>query len=320
MPAWPHDLLTLAAAVLPVFLIIALGFGLRRVGMISATGGSELARLTYWVGLPCQLFVVVSGTDLRQVFDLRSALSAVGGFIVGLVLVLWSSRGLRPAERGSLTTGMCRANAAFVGLPVVHLAAQALPLEQGARLTAAYAVLLPVMVPMFNVGSTLGFLLPQHGLTRRGLFKVLGELTRNPLIIASLAGVAVSLWRSGQGIGGSVGATFILLAGSATPLALLATGAELDLAVMRARPGLLAVACFGKLLLLPGLTWALGWMIGADPAALAAAVVLMACPAAVASGPMARQLGGDEALVAAIIVATTMLAPLTLVLWLAALT
>jgi predicted permease len=103
-------------------------------------------------------------------------------------------------------------------------------------------------------------------------------------------------------------------------LALLATGAELDLRLLISRPGLLMTACVGKLLLLPGLTWVLGWWIGADPVALAAAVVLMACPAAVASGPMARQLGGDEALAAAIIVATTIMAPLTLVLWLMLLT
>lgn len=320
MPTWLHDLLTLTGAVLPVFVVIALGFGLRRSGMISASGGGDLVRLTYWICLPCQLFSVVAGTDLRQVFDLRSAAAALGGFAVGLTLVLWATRRLPPPERGSLSTCMCRANAAFVGLPVVHLAAQALPSGQGVHLEAAYAVLIPVMVPAFNIGSTVGFLLPQHGLTRRGVSKVFSELPRNPLILASLAGVAVSLWRSGQGLGGPLGAVITLLAGAATPLALLATGAELDLRVLRARPGLLAVACFGKLLLLPALTWALGWLIGAEPVALAAAVVLMACPAAVASGPMARQLGGDEALAAAIIVATTLIAPLTLVLWLALLT
>jgi predicted permease len=320
MPVWIHNLITLSGAVLPVFIVIALGFWLRRGGMISATGGGELARLTYWGGLPCQLFVVVAATDLRVVFDLRSATAAVGGFIIGLSLVLWFSRRLAPAERGSLSTGMCRANAAFVGLPVVHLAAQTLAPEQGAHLMAAFAVLIPVMVPAFNVGSTLGFLLPQHGMTRRGWIKVMGELPKNPLIIASLAGVLVSLWRSGQGIGGTTGAVLVLLAGSATPLALLATGAELNLSVMRAKPMLLMIACMGKLLVLPALTWGIGRVIGADPVALAAAVVLMACPAAVASGPMARQLGGDEAVVAAIIVATTLVAPVTLVVWLAVLT
>nr|MBA3684779.1 AEC family transporter [Planctomycetota bacterium] len=48
--------------------------------------------------------------------------------------------------------------------------------------------------------------------------------------------------------------------------------------------------------------------------------VLMASPAAVASVPMARQLGGDEALMAAIIVVTTVCAPLTMLVWLALLT
>lgn len=56
------------------------------------------------------------------------------------------------------------------------------------------------------------------------------------------------------------------------------------------------------------------------PESLAVAVVLMACPAAMAGLLMARELGGDEHLTAAAIVATTVAAPFTLVLWLAFLT
>jgi predicted permease len=319
MPVWIHELLNLSQVVLPVFLVIALGFALRRGDMLSVTGTIDLARVTYWIALPCQLFVVVAASDLRHVFDWASAGAAIAGFVIGLALVLWGSRSLPPAEQGSLSTCICRANAAFVGLPMMQLVARVLPAEEGQHLQAAYTVLIPLMVPAFNVGSTLGFLLPQHGVTAHGLRKIFAQLLRNPLIIASLAGILASLAGGLEMLGGTVGATLGLLAAAATPMALLATGAELDLAVLRARPGLLMLACLGKLILLPGLTWLIGWLIGANSVALAAAVMLMACPTAVASGPMARQLGGDEAMVAAIIVASTVAAPITLVMWLAVL-
>ena len=51
-----------------------------------------------------------------------------------------------------------------------------------------------------------------------------------------------------------------------------------------------------------------------------AVVVMMACPTAIAAGPMARLLGGDERLVVAVVVTSTALAPLTLLGWLAVLT
>ena len=47
---------------------------------------------------------------------------------------------------------------------------------------------------------------------------------------------------------------------------------------------------------------------------------MMACPTAIAAGPMAALLGGDERLVTAVVVTTTALAPVTLLVWLVLLT
>jgi predicted permease len=71
-----------------------------------------------------------------------------------------------------------------------------------------------------------------------------------------------------------------------------------------------------KLVLVPALTWAAGMALGVEPLALTAAVVLMACPVAVASVPMARMLGGDAELMAALVVLTTVAAPVAMLGWL----
>lgn len=310
-----QELQVLARAVAPVVVVLVLGRLLARWGLITAVGAADLNRLVYWVGLPAQLIVVVAASDLRQAFDPAAVGAAVLSFVIVLGLTLALTRHRTPAERGSLASGVARANAAYVGLPVVTLAGQALGDARGVQLLAVFTVVLAVMVPVFNIGSVLGFVVPQHGLLGGGWRRSLCELPRNPLIIACLIGIALAWFTPGRLGGTLVGDSLLLVAQASLPLALLVTGAALDLRRIRAAPFLLTVAALGKLVLAPALTAVLAWAFGAGAIGIAAAAILMACPTAVANVPMARQLGGDEALMAAQVVLTTVIAPVSLVLW-----
>lgn len=304
-------------AVVPVVAVLLLGRVLAKGGLLSPTGAMELNRLVYWVGLPAQLLLSVANADLRQAFD-GPALAAAGlSFVIVLGLTLLLSHRRSPAERGSLVSGAARANAAYIGLPIIILVAQALPAETGVHLVPTYTVILAFMVPLFNIGSVLGFVLPQHGVNAGGMRQTLRALPRNPLILACVAGMALSWWAPGILYhNANVVATSIqLVAQAALPLALLVTGAALDVTKLRASTGLLLCTASGKLILAPAVTAALAWAFGATPTGIITATILMACPSAVASVPMSRQLGGDESLMAAQVVLTTLLAPITLILW-----
>lgn len=309
------EVLAMAASVLPVVIVLVIGRLITLAGLLTPVGASDLNRVVYWIGLPAQLFVVVARSDPRQAFELSAAMAAVVGFCVALVVSLLATRRLDPAARGSIASGVARSNAAYVGLPVVMLAAQTLGEERGGQLNAVYPVLLALMVPIFNIGTVIAFVVPQHGLNRRGLQRSVAQLPKNPLIIACLAGLACAYFTPGILHGTVVESSLNLLAASSLPLALLVTGAALDLSRIRAAPGLLIAAAVGKLLIVPGIVAGLAWLAGASQVGLAAATVLMACPTAVANTPMARQLGGDEALMAAQVVLTTIISPITLVLW-----
>lgn len=310
-----HDFLVLARAVAPVVAVLVLGRLLARWGLITAIGAADLNRLVYWVGLPAQLIVVVAASDLRHSFDAAAVSAAVIAFTIVLVMTLAVTWRRPPAERGSLASGVARANAAYVGLPVVTLASLTLSGGRGEQLLAVYTVILAVMVPVFNVGSVLGFIVPQHGISRGGWRRSVRELPRNPLILACVLGILLAWFAPGVLTGTLIGDSLTLLAQASLPLALLVTGAALDLARIRAAPVLLLLAALGKLLLAPALTAALAWACGAGAIGIAAAAILMACPTAVANVPMARQLGGDEALMAAQVVLTTVIAPISLVVW-----
>ena len=312
-------LLTLLGALAPVVLLIACGRGLRLAGVLTPAAGAELGRLLFWVILPARLLIECGRADLRASFDGPALIAGFTAFVAALMVGWWASRGQDPGVRGTVMTGTARANSAFVGLPVITLVAATLAPALRTELLAAFALSLAAMVITFNVGSVVAFRLPYHGVSWAGLRDSVVELPRNPIIGACVMGSLLSLWRPGAMTGTWVGTAADLLGAAAVPLALLVTGADLELSTVRRQPWLVGAIVAGKLVLVPGATWGLCHLLGAGPTATMAMTLLMACPTAVIAGAMARQLGGDDKLMAAVVVATTTLSPLTLLIWLAAL-
>lgn len=316
MTGWLHDLTLLSGALLPVFALVALGLVLRLINLVGDEGVEALNRLVYWIALPTQLFLVISRCSMLHDVPGWGLVATLTSYLVGMALAWWATAGMSPPARGSIVSGVARPNAAFIGLPVVQLLAATMPSAGAQSLLAAYSVLLGVMVACFNMGAVAAFLLPHQGLTRAGLLRTLSELPKNPLIIGSVAGVVASMVKPGLVDGTLMEPALGMLASLAIPLALLLTGLQLDVSRMRRDPKLLMLATLGKLVVVPALTWAIGLALGLQHDVLVAAVIMMACPVAIASTPMARLLGGDAELMAATIVSTTVCSPLTLIGWL----
>ena len=310
------DLWLLLGALIPVFALVAVGWSLRRFRLISDQGVEDLNNVVFWVALPTQLFVLVSSVDIRHHFDGTALMAALGGFIAGLVGSWWLCRAMPAPIRGTIVAGVARPNAAFIGLPVMQLLAAALPPAEATALLTAFGVLLGAMITAFNAGSVLALRLAHQGVTMAGLLTVLAHLPRNPLIVACALGTIASLIKPNLLHGHVVGDSVELLARAAIPMALLLVGMQLDLGLMRRNRLLLSLIAIGKLLLVPAATWGLGLALGVSGPALMAAVVLMACPVAIAAVPMARLLGGDAELMAAMVVVTTIAAPVALLGWL----
>jgi len=153
------------------------------------------------------------------------------------------------------------------------------------------------LVPSVNLLSV--FVLSRHGsaaaLTWRGLAR---QVASNPLILACLLGAALNL--AGLGLPPVLGPMMEVLSRAALPLGLLAVGAALDFSSLRGQQGLVAVAVGLKLVLLPGVTATLCWALEVQGAAAFVAIAFNALPTATSSYILARQLGGDARLMAAI--------------------
>jgi malonate transporter and related proteins len=179
---------------------------------------------------------------------------------------------------------------------------------------ALAAIAVAVMVPLANMLSVV-VLLHHAGRGGADLLLLVRLLSRNPLVLASFAGILVQVLAFPVT---EVAATTVdLLGRAALPLGLLAVGANLDLGEARSKVAPIATATLLKLVAMPALVWAGSAVLGVESAARTAALLCAAVPGASSSYILARQLGGDAPLMANITTAQTLaaMATMPLVLW-----
>nr|WP_255500885.1 AEC family transporter [Caulobacter sp. RHG1] len=141
-------------------------------------------------------------------------------------------------------------------------------------------------------------------------FKVIGNLARNPLLIAPVFGLAWSA--AGLTLGGPLETFVRLLAGSTTPCALVALG--LFLAIRRDVPGAKAPPiAFTALKLVgqPALTGLAAIALGLPHALMAIAVVIAALPTGTGPFMVAEYYGREAVVTSKTILMTTALSAVT---------
>lgn len=211
---------------------------------------------------------------------------------------------LPPPAFGSVFQGAIRTNT-YVGLA----AAGALLGQPGLVLAS---VGIAVVIPLVNVLSVVALIaLGTRGAkVRERLPRALVEVARNPIILAIGLGALINL--AGIHKPAVLADTLEILGHAALPVGLLAVGAALDLRAARAGGIALAFSCVIKLLLVPAATWLAGQLIGVQGITLTVAVLFNALPVSPSAYVLARQLGGDGALIAGILTAQTLLAAATM--------
>lgn len=298
---------SITAALGPLFLLILFGAALGYWRWPSPDFWPAMERLIYFVLFPAMLVGTLATADVSQVPVGRLALVLLGAIVFFGLLIWWLRHWLQltPAAFTSVFQGAVRFNT-YVGVA----GAAALHGELGAT-TAAVAVAL--MVPVVNVICVASFV-SAGTLGSASMGKSVMALVKNPLILACLTGIALNL--TGIGLPGWSQDTVGLLGRAALPLGLIAVGVALrPAALLRIDRGLLATNSI-KLMLMPALVLALAWALGLDTISRDVALLFAALPTATSAYILARQLGGDAELMAAIITGQTLLAMLTLPLWL----
>lgn len=291
----------------PIFFIMVLGYGLRRGGFPGEAFWPCAEKLTYYLLFPALLVRSLATAQLGDyaVAPVAGVIVAALGAMTALLFWLRPRLGANGPAFSSVYQGSIRFNT-YVGLA----AAGALFGPPG--ITVA-ALAIAILIPLVNVLCVAVITRAVQAHQARPA-AMLASMARNPLILACLGGIALNI----TGIGLPPGSATVLdiLARAALPLGLLAVGAGLRLRVAFDRRGLLLAAAALKLLALPLLVLALAPALGLERLETAILVLFAALPGAPSAYILARQLGGDAELMAAVVTVQTVLSMATLPLFL----
>ncbi|WP_046653551.1 AEC family transporter [Brevundimonas diminuta] len=285
------------AGVLPVFLLLALGYGLKKPDYLPDAAWRPIEKLAINVLYPGFLIPAIWNADLSG-----SAAGAAGAAAVTVSIIISTltllSKPLLPLSGPAYTSvfqGMIRWNS-FVFLPVVQA-------TFGPAGVGLAAVVIAAMIPVSNILSVVVLAkwgADQRGASPRALFRA---MMSNPILLACLLGLALNFSGAPQPPG--VSETLQLLGSAALPLGLIVAGAGLsfrELARTRVTVGAVVVV---KMIVTPLAMWQLARLYGGDELAQGIALLCGAAPGAASAYVLARQMGGDAPLMAGIIAATT---------------
>lgn len=305
------DLVFSLNATLPIFLMMMLGYGLRRVGLVTEEFASLANGFVFKVALPLVLFDDLCRMDIVGAWD--------GGFVafcalatLGSILLCWlASLALgRTPWRGEFIQASYRSGAAFLGVAFI----QSIYGEAGIS---------PLMVigavPVYNVSAVviLQLMSPEReegrgldaGLVRRTL---VGIVT-NPIILGIVAGCAWALLR--LPVPYVMGKVVSGIGGIATPLGLVALGASFSFrrAFAVGVPSLVSSAI--KLVGLELVFLPLALALGYTGQKLVAIMMMLGLPSTVSGYVMAKNMGYEGTVNSSVVMLTTLLSSVTLTFW-----
>ena len=310
------SLLFAVNAVAPLIFMVAIGYFLKRIGLIDADFAKKGNRAVFRVFLPVMLFLNVykidSSMDIGAAYIIYAVIASLVIFGLSLVIVPLVTK--EKERYAPLMQATFRSNYALIGIPL----AEAL---YGSTGVAVAALLSAFSIPLFNILAVLLFSI--HGTGEKPTVKsILIGIIKNPLIIGvALGGVFLLLKNLLLGVGVTttlldivpISKTLNYLSGLATPLALLMLGAQFEFSAV---PGLKKEIIFGtvvRTVIAPIITIGVALLMGVfNGAHLACFVALFATPVAVSTVPMAQELGGDTKLAGQLVVWTTLISTFTI--------
>jgi len=297
--------LEISVAIAPIFLLIMLGHVLRRGNIPSLEFWGLNDRLVYWVLLPSLLFQKISTNEVSMELVNSYAIIVVGTFAAVLMVALlaaWASRAAPPVAT-SILQGSVRHNM-FIALAT----AQAL---YGAQGLALATLITGLLIPVTNIAVVSSMVIMLRKGQGGGLaFAIVKDLGRNPLLLAIAAGATVNaLTDTPLPI---INETTMLLGNAALPVMLLCVGANIRVRELETAMIPMVIACLVKLVLFPIIIFALARFMGLSEVETSVALLFGAVPTSASSYTLARQMGGDAPLMAAIVTLQTILVFMTM--------
>jgi len=294
-------------SILPIFLLIALGYGLKKAHVIAGAAWRPIELFAVYVLYPGFLVPAMWHADLAGPSAGPVGISILLTVLIsaGLGLILKPFLDVSGATYSSVFQGLIRFNSfAFIPISAAIF---------GSGATALAVVAVSALIPLTNLLSILALARwgePEGGPVRPTPAQLVRTVLGNPILLACLAGLVLNLTRA-PGLP-PLDKTLNMLGEAAIPTGLILAGAGLSFGYVARKPWLVSAVAVFKVVIMPVMSWTLCRWLGGNALAQAIALCCGAAPTAAVAYVQARHMGGDAPLMAAIIATTTSLSALSL--------
>ena len=292
--------------VVPVFVVMFLGYILKKWGVISSGFLTSGNKIVYYIGLPALLFRGVYTIDIGEYIDAKfiafTVITSIAAFFI-----IWGVSAIFLKEKtvlASFAQGAYRGSFALLGTPlIINLA--------GDAGMARAALVMVFVVPFFNVFSILA-LAPCTG-EKLGFWATIWAVLKNPSNVMIAFGIVLAVFDLSLPImvNGAINTT----ANLATPLALLCLGGGMVFHGFDAKFKYAMIGSVIKIAIMPIIMIAIAVAFGFRDYDLAVIMLLFAVPSAVVGYSMAAQMGGDTYIAGTIVVISTIMGAVTITVY-----
>ncbi|MBO5912934.1 MAG: AEC family transporter [Clostridia bacterium] len=305
-------------AVLPIILMVALGYLIKRIGLVKQEHAKVLNKLVFRLFLPVMLFLNVYNIEtiagVGYGYIGYAVIAAIVNFFICIPIVIAITK--QNERRGAILQSTFRSNYALIGIP---LAESLFGLEGAAVATLLSAAIIPV----FNLLAVISLSIFRKDSQKISVKKIIVDVVKNPLIISIFAGVFALVIRM---LFIKYSISFRLsdiepvfkvleyLSSVATPLALLVLGIQFEFSAISVMKKEIIIGVLIRTVVVPVLGLGIAYFLFKDifnGAHFATFVAVFATPVAVSSVPMVQEMDGDVALAGQLVIWTTLVSAFT---------
>lgn len=314
-----NNLLYSLNAAIPIFLVIVVGYILKRVGMLNDEFAKTANSFVYKITLPAMLLNNMMACDIRHTFDGAYVLYCAVVTLTG-ILVIWGVSRLVLKDKsivGEFVQGAYRGSAAILGIALVQ--------NISGNTTMAPLMMLG-SVPLYNIFAVI-VLIFEHGeqtentdskyegsaVRQKKIVSSVKGICKNPIILSILGGMLLSFFDVGLPV--ILDKTISSIGSLTTPLALIVIGVGFEgkKAVKKVKPAI--AASIIKLVIQPLVFLPLAVWYGFSADKIAAALVMLGAPTTATSYIMSKNMGHEGTLSSSIIMLTTLCSAFTITGW-----
>lgn len=305
-----EDLIFAINAVLPIILMIIVGYFLKKIKLLEEDTAKKVNTLVFRVFLPVMLFLNVYKIQNFNDIDFSFIFYAIGitvvAFLIGVPVMHVLFKDNR--QRSVMLQGIFRANYALVGIPL----AESLFGTEGSIMAS---LLSAFIVPVFNILAVVCLTIYSAGDKKPSISGVLKGIAKNPLIQGIFAGLIALVIRT---VFVKAGIEFRLsditpvyktlqnLSSVATPLALIVLGARFEISSIPHLKKHIIIGTVTRCIIVPFVGISVALILNRFTGAQFATFVACFCtPVAVSSVPMSQEMGADAELMGQLVVWTT---------------